>query len=129
MSEHTGKRPGHDAGRRRRPPRPGLIQVIYIVVALALAVILPQLTGGPTVTGSTAQNSLLALAAGMIVLVGLAMGLLFLMVQWAFTTFTPRLTLFRDDTLVWHALGLFLGTIVFALVAACWPARRATYRP
>ena len=44
--------------------------------------------------------------------------LLFLTVQFASTTLSPRLNLFRDEPLVWHAFGLFVGVFVFATTAA-----------
>ena len=34
------------------------------------------------------------------------------------TTFTPRLSLFRDAPIVWHAFGYFAGILVFSFTAA-----------
>ena len=44
--------------------------------------------------------------------------LLFLVVQFGTTTFTPRLNLFRDSPIVWHGFSFFTGVIVFSFTAA-----------
>src|ERR1700733_14743196 len=41
----------------------------------------------------------------------------FLVDQCGSTTFTPRLNLFRDDPIVWHAFSFFTAVIVFAFTA------------
>jgi len=41
--------------------------------------------------------------------------LLFLVVQWASSAYSPRLHLFRDHPLVWHSFGFFAGTIVYCI--------------
>src|SRR4029077_5612848 len=44
--------------------------------------------------------------------------LLFLVVQWAFSSLSPRLNLFRDDPIVWRTVGLAVGVVVFFVSAA-----------
>jgi uncharacterized membrane protein len=44
--------------------------------------------------------------------------MLFLVVQFGSTTYTPRLNLFRDDPIVWHAFSFFTAVIVFSFTAA-----------
>jgi hypothetical protein len=39
-------------------------------------------------------------------LVSIIFSLLFLVVQWAFSSLSPRLNLFRDDPIVWRTFGL-----------------------
>jgi len=39
-------------------------------------------------------------------LVSVIFSLLFLVVQWAFSSLSPRLNLFRDDPIVWRMFGL-----------------------
>jgi uncharacterized membrane protein len=51
-------------------------------------------------------------------LMGIAYSLLFLVVQWGQSMFTPRLNLFRNHPVVWHAFGFFTAVIVFAITAA-----------
>jgi uncharacterized membrane protein len=113
--------------RARRPVRsaialhrhyrlgPTLIQLGYVVVAVGVAVALIHLTSGPTINAAAAKEGLLAIAAGMIPFIALLFTALFLVVQWAHTTFSPRLSLFRDSHLLWHAFGLFPATMIYAL--------------
>jgi formate hydrogenlyase subunit 4 len=39
--------------------------------------------------------------------------LLFLVVQWAFSSLSPRLNLFRDDPIVWRTFAFAIGVFVF----------------
>jgi uncharacterized membrane protein len=110
--------------RRHRQLRRGLVQLGYIVLALALAFAIPHLTIGPAIPAATARNALFAIAAGMIPFTGLLMSLVFVVVQWTHSMFSPRLSLFRDDRLVWHAFGLFVGTVTNALAAGLLVADR-----
>lgn len=57
-------------------------------------------------------------ARGVISLVAVVFSLLFLTVQFASTTLSPRLNMFRDEPLVWHAFALIVGVFVFATTAA-----------
>ena len=50
--------------------------------------------------------------------IGVVFSLLFLVVQFGTTTFTPRLNLFHSSPIVWHAFGFYTGVLVFAFVAA-----------
>ncbi len=110
--------------RRHRPLRRGLVQLGYIVVALGLALVMGRLTVGPAVSAATARNALFAIVAGIIPFTALLMSVLFIVVQWTHTMFSPRLSLFRDERLVWHAFGLFLGTFTYALAAGLFIADR-----
>ena len=51
-------------------------------------------------------------------LVSIIFSLLFLVVQWAFSSLSPRLNLFRDDPIVWRTFGLAFGVFVFSVTAA-----------
>jgi uncharacterized membrane protein len=61
---------------------------------------------------------LFAVGGGINSLVAVVFSLLFLTVQFASTNLPPRLNPFRDEPLVWHAIGLFVGVFVFATTAA-----------
>jgi uncharacterized membrane protein len=50
--------------------------------------------------------------------IGIVFSLLFLVVQFASTTFTPRLNLFRDDPIVWRAFAFYIAVVVYSLTAA-----------
>jgi uncharacterized membrane protein len=60
------------------------------------------------------------LAAGfsVVTFIGIVYSLLFLVVQFGSTAFTPRLNLFRDAPIVWHAFGFFIGILIFSFTAA-----------
>jgi uncharacterized membrane protein len=51
-------------------------------------------------------------------LVSIIFSVLFLVVQWAFSSLSPRLNLFRDDPIVWRTFGLAVGVLVFSVTAA-----------
>ena len=74
----------------------------------------PEIQAGPQVNAARTSNLLFAVGGGIISLVAVVFSLLFLTVQFASTTLSPRLNLFRDEPLVWHAFGLFVGVFVFA---------------
>ncbi len=38
--------------------------------------------------------------------------------QWAFTSLSPRLNLFRDDPIVWRTFGFAVGVLVFSVTTA-----------
>ncbi|HET9650056.1 MAG TPA: DUF2254 family protein [Microlunatus sp.] len=104
---------------RRRPRlRAGLVQLGYVAAAAAAAVLTADIHTGPQVNAARTSNLLFAVGGGIISLVAVVFSLLFLTVQFASTTLSPRLNLFRDKPLVWHAFGLFIGVFVFATTAA-----------
>ena len=63
-------------------------------------------------------ESLVAVGFGILGLVSIIFSLLFLVVQWAFGSLSPRLNLFRDDPIVWRTFGLAIGIFVFSVTAA-----------
>jgi uncharacterized membrane protein len=110
-------RPVLRALRRRRRLRTSLVQFAYIVAFFGLALLLVRIEGGPTIPATTAVPMLFALAGGLVGFIGIVYSLLFLVVQWASSTYSPRLNLFRDHPLVWHSFGFFVGTIVYCLMS------------
>ena len=64
------------------------------------------------------SEMLVALGLGLLGVVAVIFSLLFLVVQWAATTFTPRLLLFRDDPIVWRTFAFAIGQSVFDITAA-----------
>jgi hypothetical protein len=59
-------------------------------------------------------EALVAVGFGVLGLVTVIFSLLFLVVQWAFGSLSPRLNLFRDDPIVWR-------TFAFAIGCSCSP--------
>ena len=62
----------------------------------------------------------------MALLTGIVFALLFLVVQFAATSQSPQLNLFRDNPLVWHTLGLIVGVLVYAATCAVVAASNDT---
>ena len=104
--------------RRRRRLRVGITQLLYIAAGFALGVLIPQIPVGFTVPHVETAQMLFAVGAGLVTFIGVVFSLLFLVVQFGTTTFTPRLNLFHSSPIVWHAFGFYTGVLVFAFVAA-----------
>jgi hypothetical protein len=98
--------------------RAGIVQLVYVAVAVVLGVIIPRISIGSAVPTSRATEMLVAVGAGFVPFIGIVYSMLFLVVQFGSTTFTPRLNLFRDDPIVWHASSFFTAVIVFTFTAA-----------
>ena len=113
----TVQRPLGRALARRRRVSVSLLQLTYIAAAAVLGGLLPRVQVGSVPTDKATQM-LFAIAAGVLPLLGIVYSLLFLVVQWSHSMFTPRLNLFRDHPVVWHAFGFFTAVFVFAITAA-----------
>jgi uncharacterized membrane protein len=94
------------------------VQAIYIAAGVALGVVVPRITVSSTVPSGKTTEMLVAVGAGFVAFIGIVYSLLFLVAQFGSTTFTPRLNLFRDDPIVWHAFSFFSAVIVFSFTAA-----------
>lgn len=106
------------AFRLRRRLRTGLVQLAYVAVGFGLATVMPSISYGPTIPESRFGPVLVAVAGGLISFIALVFSLLFLVVQYGNTALSPRLNLFRDSPLVWHAFGIFVGVFVFCAASA-----------
>ncbi len=104
--------------RRRRGLRVGIVQLIFVAIAIALGVLLPRLQVGFTIPSSRAVEILISVAAGTVAFIGIVFSLLFVVVQFSATTFTPRLNLFRDAPIVWRAFAYYTGVVVYSFTAA-----------
>jgi uncharacterized membrane protein len=94
------------------------VQAVYILGALGLGLLVPQISVGATIDSRRATEMLVAVGAAFVPFIGIVYSLLFLVVQFGTTTFTPRLNLFRDSPIVWHGFSFFTGVIVFVFTAA-----------
>jgi uncharacterized membrane protein len=103
--------------RRRRRLRLGLIQLIYVLGAVALATLMPALDFEPQVDNVRVTGLLFSLSGGLVAMIALIFSLLFLVVPYANTSLTPRLTLFRDSPIVWHTFSFFVATFVYLSVS------------
>ena len=113
----TVRRLGRALHRRRRL-RVGITQLFYVLAGLALGLLIPQISVGFTVPRAETAQMLFAVGAALFTFMGVVFSLLFLVVQFGSTTFTPRLNLFYTSPVIWHAFGFYTGVIVFAFVAA-----------
>jgi len=104
--------------RPRRQLRADLVQLLFAVAGLGLGLLLPRVTVAPTVASSRVTETLIGVGFGVLGLVSIIFSLLFLVVQWAFSSLSPRLNLFRDDPIVWRTFGLAVGVFVFSVTAA-----------
>ncbi|MFC9243109.1 DUF2254 family protein [Streptomyces sp. NPDC057136] len=103
--------------RRRRRLRAGLTQLLFVLVGLGLGLAVPGITRGPETPARPVVDMLLATGLGVLGGIAVIFSLLFLVVQWAATTFTPRLTLFRDAPIVWRTFAFAVGQAAFCLTA------------
>jgi len=107
-----------------------LIPMIYAGGSMAAGLWLPRLEraylGSYTldVSVSSAQAYLSAAASGMMALTGIVFSIAFVMVQFSAIAYSPRLVLWfaRDHTL-FHSLGVFVATFVYALCTLSWVDR------
>jgi uncharacterized membrane protein len=105
-------------GQPRRRLRASLVRLLFAVAGLGLGLLLPRITLAPTVASSRVTETLIGVGFGVLGLVSIIFSLLFLVVQWAFSSLSPRLNLFRDDPIVWRTFGLAVGVFVFSVTAA-----------
>ncbi|MGW3662627.1 DUF2254 family protein [Streptomyces sp. NPDC005141] len=104
--------------------RAGLLQLVFIAVGLGLGLVVPEFTRGPVLPSRQVAEMLLATGFGVLGAATVIFSVLFLVVQWAATTFTPRLTLFRDAPIVWRTFAFAVGLTVFCATAALTIANR-----
>lgn len=104
--------------RRRRRARRGLVELSYMTGGAVLGQVVARVPWG-THTDSTRTVQLLAgISAGLLTLIGIVTSLMFLVAQFAMTSQSPRLNLFRRDRLVVHCFGLLAGNLLFDVSAA-----------
>ena len=113
-----GGRPLGRFGRPRRRLRAGLVQLLCALAGLGLGLLLPRITFESTVASTRVTDLLVGVGFGVLGLVTIIFSLLFLVVQWAFTSLSPRLNLFRDDPIVWRTFGFAVGVLVFSVTTA-----------
>jgi uncharacterized membrane protein len=120
--------PARQLGRFRRPRRrvrAGLVQLLCVLAGLGLGLLLPRLSTDASVASTRVTQALVTVGFGTLGLVSVIFSLLFLVVQWAFGSLSPRLNLFRDDPIVWRTFGVAVGVFVFSVTAALVAGGRA----
>jgi uncharacterized membrane protein len=110
--------------------QPWFIPMFYVSGAVLGGLALPRIEqaypSGYTIALSvaSAQALLSAAASGMMALTGIVFAMAFVMVQFSAIAYSPRLVLwFARDRMLFHALGTFTATFVYALFALAWVDR------
>lgn len=107
-----------------------LIPILYVFVALVAGFTLPrfELAYFPTYTNAVAVDSALAtlgaIASGMMALTAIIFSIAYITVQFSAIAYSPRLALwYANDPRMFHALGIFIATFVYALWMMAWVNR------
>ncbi|OKK22973.1 hypothetical protein AMK16_03520 [Streptomyces sp. CB00455] len=111
---------------RTRAVRRDLSQLVCALAGLGLGLPAPLITGGPQVNAGRVVSLLFTLGFGVISLVSIIYSMLFLVVQFSASTFTPRLGLFRDEPIVWRTFAFTVGVFVFTITAGLTIGTRGT---
>jgi uncharacterized membrane protein len=105
---------------------PALYAVIAVLAGLTLprleSILLPGSQSGLSPTAAVTIFS--SVGSGMIALTGIVFSLAFVMVQFSATAYSPRLVLWiARDPVLWHAVGIFSATFLYAIAAIAWVDR------
>jgi uncharacterized membrane protein len=107
-----------------------LIPTSYVVTSVLAAFTLPRIEHayfGAYSLGlsiSSVQAYLSAAASGMMALTAIVFSIAFIMVQFSAIAYSPRLVLlFVRNRTLFHTLGIFVATFVYALAALAWVDR------
>jgi uncharacterized membrane protein len=107
-----------------------LIPMLYVCASVATGLILPRIeqlyfaSYTLNLSVASAQAYLSAAGSGMMALTGIVFAMAFVMVQFNAVAYSPRLALwFARDRTLFHALGIFAATFIYALFALAWVDR------
>jgi uncharacterized membrane protein len=110
--------------------QPWFIPMFYVSGAVLAGLALPRIEQAwlsnytLALSVSSAQAMLSAAASGMMALTGIVFAMAFVMVQFSAIAYSPRLVLwFARDRVMFHALGVFTATFVYALFTLAWVDR------
>ncbi len=110
--------------------QPWFIPMLYVSGAVLGGLALPQIEQAyfsdyaVALSVSSAQALLSAAASGMMSLTAIVFAMAFVMVQFSAIAYSPRLVLwFARDRMMFHALGAFTATFVYALFTLAWVDR------
>ncbi len=111
------------------------IPLIYVAATIALAFTLPRveykfLPGlSHSMAGSSAVAIFSSIASGMIALTGIVFSLAFVMIQFSSSAYSQRLVYwFSSNPVIFHSLGLFSATFIYALASLAWVDREGSGR-
>ncbi len=104
--------------------------MLYVSVTVVCALLVPRLeheylaSFSHSLSVSSALAVLSTIASGMLALTGIVFALAFVMVQFSAVAYSPRLVAwFGRDPMLFHSLGLFTATFLYAIAALAWTDR------
>jgi uncharacterized membrane protein len=104
-----------------------LIPMIYVGASVICGLTLPRIEQAylashtANLSVASAQAYLSAVASGMMALTGVVFAMAFVMVQFSAIAYSPRLVLwFARDRVLFHSLGAFAATFMYALFTLAW---------
>jgi uncharacterized membrane protein len=114
---------------------PWVIPLSYALAAILAGTIVPRFEM-PAFHGLSASVSVPAamaiyssIASGMLALSGIVFSLAFVMIQFSATAYSPRLALWISrDPFMWHSVGVFTATFLYAIAALAWVDRSGSGR-
>ena len=117
--------------RKRRSPLPEwAIPFLYAVTAFLAGLILPRIENRllpalvHAISVPVALTLFSSITSGMIALTGIVFSLAFVMVQFSAVAYSPRLVVWVSrDPVIWHSIGIFTATFLYALEAMAWVDR------
>jgi uncharacterized membrane protein len=107
-----------------------LIPMLYVGASIVCGLALPRIeqaylgSHSLNLSVASAQAYLSAAASGMMALTGIVFAMAFVMVQFSAIAYSPRLVLwFTRDRVLFHSLGAFIATFIYALFTLAWVDR------
>lgn len=107
-----------------------LIPLFYVVGSVVLGIAVPRLEQALlpgftlNIAVPSAQAYLSAVASGMMALMSIVFAMAFVMVQFNAIAYSPRLVVWlAHDHSLFHSLGVFAATFIYALVTLVWVDR------
>jgi uncharacterized membrane protein len=107
-----------------------LIPMVYTVGSLLAGVILPRVEQAyfagyaHGMSAAAAMTFFSAVSSGMMALTGIVFAIAFVMVQFSAVAYSPRLVImFASSPTLYHTLGIFFATFIYALAALIWTDR------
>lgn len=109
------------------------IPLVYAFLSLAAAMIFPRMEHHllPNLASSMSPSAAMSIgssiASGMIALTGIVFSLVFVMVQFSATAYSPRLVVWVSrDPVMSHSIGVFSATFLYSLALIAWADREGS---
>src|SRR5262245_59395388 len=119
----------------RRKVNLWFIPMVYVIASAAAGMVLPRIelayvTGyNVRLSVASTQAAVSAAASGMMALTGIVFALSFVMVQFSAIAYSPRLVaLFARDRTLYHSLGVFSATFIYAFFTLAFVDRDGSGR-